>query len=496
MGEFVTGHTTQELYRSLPNVDQVMGADELEGLLLAGIPRSVVLEAVRETLDAVRANIASGQVTEPYGVDDCVMGALPRIEAAMVPSLRPVVNATGIIVHTNLGRSVLPEAARAAVSAINEGYSNLEYSLDAGARGSRHDHVEALICELTGAEAAMAVNNNAAAVLLTLAGLAGGRVSVVSRGQLVEIGGSFRIPDVMAASGTQMIEVGTTNKTHLSDYRYAAEIAREEGSEVGLLFKAHTSNYKVSGFSSEVGLAELVALGAELGVAVAEDLGSGVLVGLEDFPVGAQSAAPVHFRLPHEPTVQESVAAGVDVVTFSGDKLLGGPQAGILCGRREAIARLKRHPLARAVRLDKMTLAALEATLRLYRDEERAVAEIPTLRMLAMSAEDCRAVAQDLALAIEGVLTAADCADDSHVQVVDDAAYAGGGSLPDVVLPSFAVALEIGGISAEELEEALRIRCEIPVIGRIKDDHYLLAARTLSAEDIEVIVAELEYLLQ
>jgi len=480
-----------------------MVAPDLEELLLAGVPRSVVLDAVRMALEVARTGIADEHVTKPYGVDDCVMDALPRIEAALMPSLRPVVNATGIIVHTNLGRSVLPEVARAAVTAINEGYSNLEYSLDAGVRGSRHDHVEALICELTGAEAAMAVNNNAAAVLLTLAGLAGGQVSVVSRGQLVEIGGSFRIPDVMAASGTRMIEVGTTNKTHLSDYRYAVEIAHEEGHEVGLLFKAHTSNYKVSGFSSEVGLAELVELGAELNVPVAEDLGSGVLVGLEGLGQGDGSGVPLSEGLghrnrppvpplPHEPTVQESIAVGVDVVTFSGDKLLGGPQAGILCGRHEAIARLKKHPLARAVRLDKMTLAALEATLRLYRDEERAVAEIPTLRMLSMSAEECREVAQDLARELEGVLERVGRTDDSHVSVVEDDAYAGGGSLPDVALPSYAVTLEIAGISADELEEAFRVRGVIPIIGRKKDDRFLLAARTLTAEDIEVIATELE----
>ncbi|MCL2438739.1 MAG: L-seryl-tRNA(Sec) selenium transferase [Coriobacteriia bacterium] len=476
--------TKQELYQSLPNIDQVMNTPEVESLLLEGIARSIVLDAVRDVLEEARTGIADGSVASLYDLQTCVTDILPHIEAALQPSLHPVVNATGIVVHTNLGRSVLPSRARTAVNAINEGYCNLEYSTDCGMRGSRHDHIEKLLCELTGAEAAMAVNNNAAAVLLTLATLAGDCDTIVSRGQMVEIGGSFRIPDVMAASGTNMIEVGTTNKTHTHDYRKAVEAARTEERQVGLLFKAHTSNYRVTGFSSDVSLKELTQLGQEMDVLVAEDLGSGVLVDL------------TKFGLPHEPTVQESLASGADVITFSGDKLLGGPQAGILCGKAEVIERLKKHPLARAVRLDKMSLAALEATLSLYRDLDQAIAEIPTLRMLSMTTDECRELAIDLAVAIQAILEREGHAEGSSTaHVVKDESFAGGGSLPDVELPSYAVALRIEGMSASELERRLRKEGEIPIIGRIKDDHVLLAVRTLSAEDFAVILAELEILL-
>jgi len=510
--------TKQELYRNLPKVDQVMKTPEIEGLLLEGIARSVILDAVRKVLDKARAGIADDSIVNLYDLQSCVLGVLPVIAQVLEPSLRPVINATGIVVHTNLGRSVLPLAARNAVAEVNEGYCNLEYDIDAGKRGSRHDHVEALLCELTGAEAAMAVNNNAAAVLLCLAALAGGKDTVVSRGQLVEIGGSFRIPDVMAASTTHMIEVGTTNKTHLHDYRAAIESSRAKGRDVGLLFKAHTSNYRVTGFSSEVELAELVQLGQELDVLVAEDLGSGVLVDLAalsaarnvligtegpefaDQPSEQLSEGKADlsrpFSLPKEPTVQESLAAGVDVVTFSGDKLLGGPQAGILCGKTAVIERLKKHPLARAVRLDKMTLAALEATLGLYRDLDQAVTEIPTLRMLLMTADECRELAIDLALAIQTLIERS--AYDSNTNtatVVKDESFAGGGSLPDVELPSYSVAIKLAGMSASDLEENLRCKGEIPIIGRIKDDSLLLSVRTLSAEDSAVVLAELEIIL-
>ncbi|MCL2526008.1 MAG: L-seryl-tRNA(Sec) selenium transferase [Coriobacteriia bacterium] len=479
--------TTQELYRSIPNVDEVMNTPEVEELLLAGVARAVVLDGVRRVLDNARAGIAAGSIVDRYHLERCVIDILPVIESMLAPHLLPVVNATGIVVHTNLGRSVLPAVAREAVVDIIEGYSNLEYDVDAGMRGSRHDHVESLLCELTGAEAAMAVNNNAAAVLLCLAALAGGSSTVVSRGQLVEIGGSFRIPDVMAASGTTMVEVGTTNKTHLKDYRTAIESLRADGREVGLLFKAHTSNYKVTGFSSEVDLEELAVLGREQDVLVAEDLGSGVFVDL---------AARSGGTLPHEPTVQESLATGADVVTFSGDKLLGGPQAGILCGKAEVIARLKKHPLARAVRLDKMTLAALEATLGLYRDLDQACREVPTLRMLLMSAEECKLLAEELATAIGQIIERSGLdTEANYVSVVKDDAYAGGGSLPDVALASFAVALVLEGKSAAEVEHMMRTKADIPIIGRIKDDRFLLSARTVSLEDRATLLGELEYLL-
>ena len=507
----------QELFRSLPKVDQVMNTPEIESLLLEGIARSIVLDAVRKVLDEARAGIAEGRIVDLYDLQACIVGVLPFIAQALEPSLRPVVNATGIVVHTNLGRSVLPLAARKAVTAVNEGYCNLEYTVDEGRRGSRHDHVEALLCELTGAEAAMAVNNNAAAALLCLAALAGGKDTIVSRGQLVEIGGSFRIPDVMAASGTHMVEVGTTNKTHLHDYRDAIESSRAEHREVGLLFKAHTSNYRVTGFSSEVALGELAQLGREMDVLVAEDLGSGVLVDLAALSAarGAHMGGAVEdidsagnqtgktdtkisrpYSLPKEPTVQESLAAGADLVSFSGDKLLGGPQAGIICGKAEVIACLKKHPLARAVRLDKMTLAALEATLGLYHDLDQAVSEIPTLRMLLMTADECRELAIDLAIALQALLERTGYASDLNTAtVIKDESFAGGGSLPDIELPSYSVALKLADMSADDLEKKLRCDGEIPIIGRIKDNQLLLSVRTLSAEDTAVILAELEIIL-
>jgi L-seryl-tRNA(Ser) seleniumtransferase len=469
--------TQQELFRSLPKVDEVLLADELTKPDYKEVPSSLVLAAVRRALEEARENIAAGILTQAYSVDLAVRDALLIIDSEMTANLLPVVNATGIIVHTNLGRSILAETARDAVRSLNEGYSNLEYRVNVGQRGSRHEHIEALVCELTGAEAAMAVNNNASAVLLMLAALASGRETVVSRGQLVEIGGSFRIPDIMAASGTRMVEVGTTNKTHLQDYSRAMNEA------TGLLFKAHTSNYKVSGFVEEVGLAELVELGAAHGVPVVEDQGSGVLVDLH----------ALNAELPHEPTIQESVAAGADLVSFSGDKLLGGPQAGIICGKRAAIATLKAHPLARAVRLDKMTLAALEATLRLYRDPERAVCAIPTLRMLAMTADVCRRHAEALAQGLETVIEQAGV--EGRVELVEDVAFAGGGALPTAELSSYAVAVSLEGWSANELESALRTRTKVPIVCRIKDDQVLFAVRTLAATDFEIITTELEELL-
>ena len=450
------------LYRSLPNID-VLLADPA----IAAAPHELALRCAREVLEALRAGIADGAVSEAVELADVVARVSAAIEAATLPSLRRVINATGTIIHTNLGRSVMPQAALAAVAAVSCGYSNLEYDVAAGERGHRSDHVEALICELTGAEAALAVNNNAAAVLLTLAALAAGKNTIVSRGQLIEIGGSFRIPEVMAASGTIMVEVGATNKTHLRDY------ARVIGDRTGLIFKAHTSNYQLVGFTEEVSLADLVALGAERGVPVMEDLGSGVLLDLSEF------------GLPAEPTVQMSVAAGADVVTFSGDKLLGGPQAGIICGKRAALDRLRTHPLMRALRLDKMTLAALEATLQLYRDLSLALAEIPTLRMLTRTVEDCREKAEALASALqrEGV----------ELEVADDVSLAGGGSLPGAEIPTVVVSLSVAGHSAAELEQRLR-SLPVPVVARVSDGRVLLDVRTLAGDDSALLTDELSTL--
>jgi L-seryl-tRNA(Ser) seleniumtransferase len=453
---------TQALLRALPKVDRLLEREDVTALA-AIHPRVLVTEAVREAIEAVRAEILDGG--SPEVSEDAVAAHAARLVAVKAQSsLRRVINATGIVVHTNLGRSPLSDAAVAAVAEVARGYSTLEYDLATGERGSRHAHVEELICRLTGAEAAMAVNNNAAAVLLGLAGLARGREAIVSRGQLVEIGGSFRVPDVMRESGATMVEVGTTNKTHLRDYDNAITPA------TGLLLKVHTSNYRVVGFTEEVSLVDLVLLAGTRGVRVMEDQGSGVLVDLRTW------------GLPHEPTVAESVAAGADLVTASGDKLLGGPQAGILAGKAEVIAALKKHPLARAVRLDKMTLAALETTLRLYLDPERAIREIPTLRMLAAPASEMAERAVRLADAI-----AKACGDAYLTGTAEDVSRAGGGALPMADIPTVVAALLPQRMSVTELEA--RLRCaQTPIVARIKDGRLLLDPRTLTAsEEAEVV---------
>ncbi len=455
---------TNSLLRQLPKVDAVLLREDI-GALLATVPRAIVVEAVRAALDEARAAILAGQSVDA-SVDSVAADAIRRAQAGARPSLRRVINATGIVVHTNLGRSPLADEAVDAVTEVARGYSTLEYDLDRGERGSRHVHVESLICRLTGAEAAIAVNNNAAAVMMALAALARGREAIVSRGQLVEIGGSFRVPDVMAESGAVMVEVGTTNKTHLRDYEAALT------PDTGLLLKVHTSNYRVVGFTQEVELAELVELGARHGIPVMEDQGSGVLVDLR------------RWGLPYEPTVAESVAAGADVVTCSGDKLLGGPQAGILAGKAHVIARLKKHPLARAMRLDKMTLAALEATLRLYLDPDRAAERVPTLRMLRASKEELAARAARLADEI-----ARRCEGAYLTGTAEDVSRAGGGALPMADIPTVCVALAPQRMSATELEQRLRTG-DPHVIARIADERLLIDPRTLAeAEESEVVEA-------
>ena len=453
---------TNSLLRRLPKTDDLLKrADVTE--LSAAYPRPLVLDCLRDAVDAVRARIRAGEDID-IDAGSIVAAAGELLIERMTPSLRPVINATGIIVHTNLGRSVMaPEAIEAAAGVAGH-YSTLEYDIASAERGSRHAHVESLLCRLTGAEAAMAVNNNAAAVLLGIAALAQGREAIVSRGQLVEIGGSFRIPDVMAQSGATMVEVGSTNKTHLRDYEKAIN------DRTGLLLRVHASNFRVVGFTEEVSLAQLVELGNRRGVPVYEDQGSGVLVDLK--PYG----------LPDEPTVSSSVAAGVDLVSASGDKLLGGPQAGILVGRAEAISKCKAHPLARALRLDKMTLAALEATLRLYLDPERAMERIPTLRMLTKRPEHVAVRARHMVDVIgDG------CGDAYWVAAVPDVSRAGGGALPMADIPTTVVTVSPRTMSANELEERLRLG-QPAIVARIKDDRVLIDPRTLNeAEELLVI---------
>lgn len=467
--------TRNERLRTLPSVDQVLGHPTLAPAL-AEAPREQVTAAVREAVDAARTRILAGEEA-PADADAVAREARGRLARLLKPSLRRVVNATGVIIHTNLGRSCLaPSAARAAEEAAR-GYSTLEYDTDALARGSRHGHCEKLLCALTGAEAAIAVNNNAAAVMLVLSEFAAGREAVVSRGELVEIGGSFRIPDIMAQSGAVMVGVGTTNKTHPADYERAIS------ADTAMLLKVHTSNYRVVGFTETVPASQMRAIAdaavearraadpAAPGIIVYEDLGSGAL--LRPPALGAQA----------EPTAGEALAQGCDLVSFSGDKLLGGPQAGIVIGRRELVDRLKANPLVRALRLDKMTLAALEATLRLYLDPERALREIPTLAMLSEPAESVRERAERLA-----ALIAEAAGDAASAEVVDETSCVGGGTLPLLEIPSAAVALSFPSEDgAQRCEERLVRHADVPVVGRIRQGQLLFDARTLAEDELGLV---------
>ena len=430
-------------------------------------PEKLITLAARQAVETLREEILSGK-RQGLSFEEALSAAESVLKERLKPSLRPVINATGVVVHTNLGRSLLPEEAISAVAEIAGRYSNLEFDLKTGKRGSRYSHVEEILLELTGAEAALVVNNNAAAVLITLNTLALGKEVIVSRGELVEIGGSFRIPDVMARSGAILREVGATNRTHLRDYEAAIN------ENTALLMKVHKSNYAIVGFTKEVSGKELVELGRKYGLPVVEDLGSGCFV---DFS---------RYGLLKEPTVQEVLATGVDVVTFSGDKLLGGPQAGIILGRKDFIAAIRKNPLNRAVRIDKMTLAALEATLALYRDEKEALAKIPTLEMITRDPLEVRQAARRLKRRLRKVLPP-----EVELRVVETIARVGGGALPLASPKSYAVAVRSPYHSAAALEKALR-KGEPPVIARIEEDTLLLDLRTVLPREMGEIVAALK----
>ncbi len=469
MGE----NLTKDLLRQIPGVDATLQMDAVQNALSLH-PRKLVLDAVREVLDETRKLILqSPRSFSAIDPEELARSIAQRADRLAAFTLRPVVNATGIVIHTNLGRSILPEDAIARLLTVCGGYNNLEYDLELGERGSRHDHAEAILRELTGAEAALVVNNNAGAVFLVLNTLARGREVVVSRGQLVEIGGSFRIPDVMSSSGAVLREVGTTNRTHLKDYVSAIT------DQTALLMKVHTSNYRIVGFTKDVPLNELATLGRERGLPVVEDLGSGCFINLTPF------------GLHGEITVQETVRAGADLVSFSGDKLLGGPQAGIIVGRKDLIERCRKNPITRALRVDKMTLAALEATLRLYRDERQALEKIPTLRMIGISQQDLNGRAEQLASAIQG----ADRKAVLRVEVRRSFSQVGGGSLPAQDLPTFVVAIQSGDFSPNQIDEFLR-RNDPPIIGRIESDHFIMDLRTLMPQQIEIVALAFRCILE
>ncbi len=396
------------------------------------------------------------------GTDELVSLVEKAVEERTKTSLRRVINATGVVIHTNLGRSVLSQEAVQALTATASYYDNLELDLETGSRGSRQMHLRKLLCELTGAEAALVVNNNAAAVLLALAALGRGKEVIVSRGQLVEIGGSFRLPDIMAESGARLIEVGSTNKTYLDDYRAAIS------SETAMLLRAHTSNYRIVGFTSEVAVRELAGLANEYGLILLDDLGSGAILNLENYGMA------------HEPTIKSSLEDGAHLVCFSGDKLLGGPQAGILLGREDLIETMTRHPLSRALRIDKLNLAALEATLRQYL--EGAGEKIPTLAMLAADPEALKKRARGLAKKITSETTSI------TADVAGDVSRAGGGSLPLAEFPTSVVTLASSEINATTLRSALR-NADIPIITRVKDDRVILDMRTVRDDEV-VLIAE------
>jgi L-seryl-tRNA(Ser) seleniumtransferase len=454
------------LLRKIPKVDELLATPEIKDLLQVH-PSEVVRQGIRNGLERLRQTILGAEDVEAVTEETFTLpGLLPlfkeEIARQVSPHLRPAINATGVVIHTNLGRSPLSEQALRNLCDVARGYSNLEYDLAKGARGDRSAHVEEILLGLSGAEAGLVVNNNAAAVLLALNTIAAGREVIVSRGELVEIGGAFRIPDVMARSGAILREVGTTNRTHLKDYEGAI------GSNTGLLLKVHTSNYRVVGFTAEVLVEELVGLGRHYGLQVMNDLGSGCFIDLS------------RYGLEKEPTAQEAIQAGADVVTFSGDKLLGGPQAGIILGKRELIERIKANPLHRALRIDKLTLAALESTLIAYLSEGEAIKEIPTLRMLTLSLEELRKQARRLQRLIRQET------DRASIAIVREQSQVGGGALPLQTVPTWALAIKPLEATAEALEVELR-KLEPPIVARIVDDQLILDLRTIQETEFRIV---------
>lgn len=449
---------TESKYRALPSVDKVLGQPAVEALL-ESYPHELVVSLARQRLDNARDLLGAGKKAPT--LDEVADAVVRQAEGLATPGPHPVLNASGVILHTNLGRAPLSPATLEAMAGASLGYADLEVDLSSGSRGSRNVHIESLLCQLTGAEAALVVNNNAAAVLLGLTALAKRREVIVSRGQAVEIGGGFRVPEVMRQSGSKLIDVGTTNRTYIADYAAAVSV------RTGALLRVHTSNFTVVGFTNQVPLEELVALGQERGVPVFDDLGSGCLLDT------------TAYGLAYEPTVQESVAAGVGLAFFSGDKLVGGPQAGIVVGRREYIDKLKKHPLARALRIDKTRLAGLSATLIHYLKGE-AVEQVPVWRMISTPADGLEYRASLWAQALGG-----------YAEVVAGESMVGGGSLPGDGLPTYLVALpRLGRHTAQTVARRLR-GLPVPIIARISEDAVLLDPRTVLPEADPLMVKSL-----
>lgn len=464
------------LFTLIPKVDELL-EHEMTVELLNEIPRKVIMESIREELDILREKIKTNEINEEY-MDNIVEKLIEKIKTKAREKysykLKRVVNGTGVVIHTNIGRSLVSPEVMDNVRDIAINYSNLEFDLETGERGSRYSHLEEIITKITGAESAMVVNNNAAAVMLVLSSLAKDKEVIVSRGELIEIGGSFRIPDVMEQSGAKLVDVGTTNKTHLKDFENAIT------EETGALLKVHTSNYRILGFTSNVSAEELKPLKEKYNLPIVEDLGSGVLVDLSKY------------GLEYEPTVQDSVEKGIDVVTFSGDKLLGGPQAGIIVGKKEYIEEMKRNPLTRAFRVDKFTISALEGVMQMYLDEDTIIENIPTLNMLAMPIGKLEEKSKELYDLLK------DNIDKKYINIniVDDYSEVGGGSLPLEKIPTKCIQINLEeNLSIATFERALR-HCEVPIVTRLYRDNIYIDLRTIREDEYILVLEAIEYALE
>ena len=462
-----------DVLRLLPSVDQMLRKPEVQDMMERHA-RATVTEALRRVLQETRQSIMedeyNGEISAGAIEGRLVRALDERLKKESRGKLREVINGTGVVIHTNLGRSPVAEKAVDDLARLSGVYVNLEYDLQSGGRGSRHDIVRDLLRDITGAEDCMVVNNNAAAVLLVLSAMASGKEVIVSRGETVEIGGSFRVPEVMEQGGARLVEVGTTNKTYIEDYRRAIN------ENTGLLLKVHTSNYRICGFTRQASREELAALGREFGIPVVEDLGSGMFVDLGEYGIG------------HEPTVQDSIRSGMDIVTFSGDKLLGGPQAGIIAGRKEYIRKIAKHPLARAVRVDRLTLSVLESTLRIYAESERVVERIPVLSMLTMPVDRLKRRAERLVELLAGIEPYAEIAVETEYSQV------GGGSLPLERIETRVLSVQPKSMTLNQLEEGLRM-ANTPVIGRIARDRFLIDVRTVFDHQLPVLAKMLAMVL-
>lgn len=465
----------KDLFSLIPKVDDILKKEEIK-ILLDKMPRKIVLDSIRTEIDIIRNHIKEDRLNREgiiSKIENLSKNIRIKAEKKDKYNLVPVVNATGVVIHTNLGRSLLNEEVISNLNRLGSSYSNLEYDLHSGKRGSRYSHLEDILVEITGCESAMVVNNNAAAVMLVLSTLAKDREVIVSRGELIEIGGSFRIPEVMELSGANLREVGTTNKTHLRDYEGAIN------EETAALLKVHTSNYRILGFTSEVGSNELMKLKEKYNIPVVEDLGSGVLIDL------------AKYGLEHEATVQESLNNGVDIVTFSGDKLLGGPQAGIIVGKGEYIEKMKQNPLTRAFRVDKFTISALEASLKYYLEEEIAVEKIPTLNMLTKDIDEIEEMASKLKESINSL----GFNKWIETDIEDSFSEVGGGSLPLEKLHTKCVVLNLKDISTQSFEDKLR-EYKIPIITRVYRDRIYMDPRTIKISEIEIIRDAIKFVIE